>query len=74
MNLTTIGMLLLLLFLMYYLFLSVKLILIGNGVILHPIKGKKERDKSFLIRGIIGVSVTFPFFCFVVFFFIEVWT
>ena len=72
MKLTTMGMCLLLLFLLYYLFLSTKLILIGVGIIRNPLTKIKKKDKAFLIRGIIGISVTFPFFCFIVFIFIQV--
>lgn len=72
MHITTIGMTLLLIFLMYYLFLSIKLILIGTGKLINPELQKVEKDKKLIARGIIGALVTFPFFCFIVYIFIQV--
>ncbi len=63
MNITTLGLILLLLLILYYLFLSVKLFLIGKGMLKHPIKGDYVIDKTFVVRGIIGFVVTIPSLC-----------
>lgn len=69
---TTFGMIILFIILIYFLFLSIKAILIGVGKVNNPILKKKERNNQFLIRGIIGFLVSFPFFCFILFCFIMV--
>lgn len=72
MKITTLGMFCLLCFLIYYLFLSVKLILIGLGKFENPKTKKTEKNSESLVRGIIGGTITFPFFCFIAYFFIKV--
>ncbi len=69
---STFGMVLLLLFLAWYLFLSIKCILIGTGKLMNPQTKEKAKDKKLLIAGIIAGIVTVPSFCFVVFMFIVV--
>ena len=72
MNNSTLGMVLLLLFLTWFLFLSLKCILIGIGKLTNPKTKEKAKDKKMLISGIIAGIVTFPSFCFVVFMFIVI--
>ena len=60
---TDIGMTLLLIVLLYFVFLSVKSILIGKG---------KNGTRGYLIAGIIGISVAIPFLCFIVYLFFQV--
>lgn len=69
---TTIGMILLLLINLYFLVLSVKLVLIGVGKVENLITKNIENNKQFLFRGIIGLVVTIPFICFLIFIFIQV--
>ena len=69
---TTVGMILLLIILLYFLVLSIKLIFIGIGKVENSITKTVEKNKQFLLRGIIGLVVTFPFFVFIVFIFIQV--
>lgn len=72
MKMTTFGMFGLLCFLIYYLFLSVKLILIGLGKIENPKTKKTETNKRLFISGIVAGIVTLLFFCFIAYFFIQV--
>ena len=69
---TTVGMILLLIILLYFLVLSIKLIFIGIGKVENPITKTVEKNKQLLLRGIIGLVVTFPFFVFIVYIFIQV--
>ena len=69
---TTFGMLFLLIIVLYFLIKSLKLVLIGVGKVENPITKKIEENKEFLFRGIIGLVVTIPFICYLIFIFIQV--
>lgn len=69
---TTVGMIFLLIIIVYFLILSLKLIFIGIGKIENPNTKKIDKNGKFILRGIIGLVVTTPFLCYIIFIFIQV--
>lgn len=61
MNETIFGIIILLLILLYFIYLAVKLILIGTGRMKDIHEMKFIRSNSLLVKGIIALLVTVPF-------------